>query len=215
MSKALTLWIPLLADLKFCPNPLIKSEVLKACREFCEITRIWSEALTAINVVAGTAAYSLASTAGEVVAVERAEISGEAIWPTAASKLDQESSTWRTDTTSESGDYYVNEDRQIVLVTTPDTAITGGLAVWAWLKPLLTATDVKDWLWNDHQDLVAIGARGRLMMLEGCPWSDMQKGAALLQLFETKAGSVASKRDMMRSPARLRDILTARQNIDF
>jgi hypothetical protein len=215
MSTALTAWVPLLADLKFCPNPLITSEVLKACRRFCDKTRLWSEALTAINVVAGTTAYALTSTSGDAVAVERAELNGEAIWPTSPQKEDLDSSTWRTDTTSEPTGYYVTEDLYIHLVDTPDTAITGGLTVWAWLKPLLTATTVPDWLWNSHADWIARGARANLLMLENCPWSDFKKAADFYAAFEERLNTVAAKRHLKRSPAQLRDIIRTRENIDF
>jgi hypothetical protein len=47
-----------------------------------------------------------------------------------------------------------------------------GLNVWVALKPLLTATTIEDFIYEDHMETIANGARARLFAMVNQPWAN-------------------------------------------
>jgi len=213
MSVNITSWITEVAPgLRFCPNPLIKREVIKTLRDFCKKTKLWYEQLTAIDIVADTAAYALSSSNGDVASVKRAEVGDLAIDPIREDVLDRDYTNWRT-TTGNPFAYFVDVSRNINLVYTPATASTGGLDVWVNLMPTLTATTVEDFLYDDHRDIITLGARARLMAHEDRPWSNAQKAEAYRLQYEAQRDFVRRQSGKMLTPAVTRQTLRSRANV--
>jgi hypothetical protein len=213
MSVNITSWITEVAPgLRFCPNPLIKREVIKTLRDFCKKTKLWYEQLTAIDIVADTAAYALSSSNGDVASVKRAEVGDLAIDPIREDVLDRDYTNWRT-TTGNPFAYFVDVSRNINLVYTPATASTGGLDVWVNLMPTLTATTVEDFLYDDHRDIITLGARARLMAHEDRPWSNAQKAEAYRLQYEAQRDDVRRQSGKMLTPAVTRQTLRSRANV--
>lgn len=223
---SLSKWIYKLGNrLPYCPNPLIRSEVLDTIREFCQRTKLWTEQLTAIDVVSDTARYALSSDNGEVFGVQRAELDEEPLsWTDVETKDRDDDTDWRTDTTDDPTECWYDETTgELVLVLTPsadhDVADDGGLVVWAYLMPALTATEVPDWIYNKYSQEIEEGALARLLDMESVPWTDPAKAQLHKERFDAMVGpreqSVKTRRHQGRTAARVRDVLRARSNIDF
>jgi len=212
MSKNLSEWVTGLgASLPLCPDPLVERTVLDVCRDFCARSRLWHEQLTAIDIVSGTEEYTLSSSNGDVASIRRAEVSESAINPTSEIKLDRESDTWRTQAGSAS-EYFMGEDRNIRLVYIPETAVTGGLVVWANLMPAKTATAVQDFLYNDHFETISIGARARLLAAKDTPWFDLKESLIQGQIYIDKVGEATRLMIAGRTPGTIRDRLRSRRS---
>jgi hypothetical protein len=54
------------------------------------------------------------------------------------------------------------------------------------LKPTRDATKGPDFLFNDYYEGICAGAKGRLMLMKGKPWTDPQAAALHIGLFNEK-----------------------------
>lgn len=124
------------------------------------------------SIYVGAASYALSSSNGDIVGVDHARYYHTPIDAKSESWLDKYDYYWRTTMTEYPRWYFVNQDRYIQLVYCPDTALTGGFEVWVNLKPAWDATTVEDWLYDDFLDVIADGARWRLLKIPNKPWSD-------------------------------------------
>lgn len=271
MSKAITLWeAELLPDLPKCPAPTIDNAVLKIIRDFCEHTKIWTTQLTIIPLVAYTSTYALTSASGDIIEITHAEIDNDTIAPTSERELDDAILGWRDTTASLPTHYYMNTDRNIRLVYTPNddsdvyatytdltfdasadtiTTVAGtfvtdglfagqimnvsgstsnnrnftiesvtetvitveggvtdegtadatgvfcvkGLGVWVALKPLLTATTVENFIYEDYMDVISDGARARLFSMINQPWASAEAALFYKSRYEAFRDKAAGK----------------------
>ena len=100
---------------------------------------------------------------------------------------DRETEFWRTKTAgslSQIDRYYVTSNYDIRLVYIPGTALTDGLNVNVATMPLETATAVPLFLYNEYKEVIANGAKARLKLRLDMPWTDLNLGAGLYDLFE-------------------------------
>ena len=71
---------------QLCPNPIIRREIVNACRDLCDRTMLWTVELDPISVVANTSEYQLVTSGAEIAGVDHATFNGRKIEP---------GSTWR------------------------------------------------------------------------------------------------------------------------
>jgi hypothetical protein len=160
---------------------------------------LWVTRLDPINVVADTAEYQLALSGAEIAGVDRAEFNGKRMDPVSESALDEDDSqanysTWRTQSCDAPKRYFVTSDKKIRLVYIPDTALASGLVVWVYAIPLITATTVPAFLWENFKDMISDGAKGRLKAICDMPWSDMQAAANFLGSYEFQMTAAKQKK---------------------
>ena len=184
---------------QLCPNPIIRREIVNACRDLCDRTMLWTAKLDSINVVANTAEYQLATSGAEIAGVDRAQFNGKTIYPTSETALDEDDSqdnytTWRAKTTDQPERYYVTFDKKIRLVYTPDAALNSGLDVWVYVIPLISATTVPAFLWENFKDMISDGAKGRLKSIVDMPWTDMQAAANFFNSYEFQMTAAKQKK---------------------
>lgn len=180
MATAISSWRDdIAANVSVCPNPTIDSNVLETIREFCVDTRLWDDnALTAIDIVSGTASYSITSAAGDIVVVDRVAILDSSgndtppLSPRTKDELDIIDRLWRTKTADYPLQFIARSNKTVQLVYTPSLASTAGLKIWVMLKPLKTATDVEDFIWDDHRECIKFGAMSKLLKMRAMPWFD-------------------------------------------
>jgi hypothetical protein len=188
-------------------EPTIDKYVVRTLREFCEKTRLWQEALTAINIVSGTASYTLTHSAADICEVIHARVNGDDIAATNQEYLDLNDPEWRDETAAYPEHYYTDPiTTKIYLVYTPALDITSGLLVYASLKPTLDATTVSDPLYEDWGEIITFGASAKLlrnsgMRKENIPMADyferkFQQGIAVGKIRGVKG--IASKSPLKR-----------------
>jgi hypothetical protein len=177
---------------QLCPNPIIRKDIVNACREFCRRTELWTQDLPAISIVADQSEYPLTTTGADIVGGNRATIVGNAdpLSPVSEEALDEderEAEFWRTKTAgslSEVTRYFVTSNYDIRLVYIPGEALADGLNVNVAVMPLEGATSVPLFLYNEFKEVIANGAKARLKLRVDMPWTDLNLGAGLYDLFE-------------------------------
>ena len=193
-------WFPdVVPAAQLCPNPIIRREIVNACRDLCDRTMLWVSKLDPIDVVADEAEYQLATSGAEIAGVDRAKFNGKTIYPVSETALDEDETqddrtVWRDKTTDIPQRFFVTFDKQIRLVYTPDADLTGGLKVWAYLIPAIDAVTVQSFLWENFKDMITDGAKGRLKAISDMPWSDMELAGAFLGSYEAQMTTAKQKK---------------------
>ena len=110
---------------------------------------------------------------------------------------------WRTDLNLPTRYYFV-DDSTIGLALAPDA--TGALRINAALKPTRTAATFPDWIYQRYSETIAHGAKGRLMLVAGKPYTNKQAGAYHMQQFYggVSEAMIRAARGSSRAPLRTR-----------
>lgn len=121
MATNISSWRPrILRNVSKCPASIIDETVLDILRDFCEHTKIWTEQLPVIKLVAYTSEYALTSANGDIVGITHAEIDNTPILPISERILDEKDSGWRDKTAVTPTHYLMDHDRTIRLVYMPN-----------------------------------------------------------------------------------------------
>lgn len=161
-------------DAPGCPESVMIDAVRDAAIELCERAHIWRETLAAINTIIGTDRYTLtpATANTNVVLPVSVLYKDKPLEGKSEEELDATDYGWRT---ADNGQptAFINDPGGILwLNRKPEEAITGGLVVRVSLKPTQTATAAADFLYQDHLEAIAHGAKRRLMETVGKKWSN-------------------------------------------
>lgn len=87
--------------------------------------------------------------------------------------------------------YYQHFNDSIILAPTPKDALQ--LRLFLSLRPNATCTAIPDNIGKEYRDVIASGAKARLQLMAGQPWSNPQFGGLNKQLFD-RAVSAAIRR---------------------
>ena len=165
----------LLPELPGCTVAMVNLHLRETAREFCRKTSAWRQALTAVNTVAGQAAYTLATPAdSQLVRITELTVNGVLLW--------RDRETEKADSTAVEPKYGVTAPpfdlsadlTQLTLHAdeVPTAAVTGGLVVTAALAPTATAATVSDFLLTQYSEALRYGTLSRLMLMAKKPWTD-------------------------------------------
>lgn len=206
---------------QLCPNKIIRKDIVNACREFCRRTELWTQDLLPIDIVADQAEYPLTVSGADVAGGHRATITGNAdpLSPVSEEALDRdtrESEAWRPRTAdlSDVTRYYVTPLYDIRLVYIPNAALVGGLNVNVSVMPLDGSTAIPLFLYNEFKEVIANGAKARLKLRLDMPWTDLNLGAGLYDLFEQGILTGRQKKFTGFQKVKTRDIIRTHYN-DF
>lgn len=134
---------PLQIDLPQVPEALALDRLREAAREFCEISHAWQELLVIVPAE-GVERYTLNLPAGtSMVEVREALQDGEAI-------------------------EFSLDERETILI--PDAG-TAPINVVVAVKPSGQGQEAYAGMLEEHRDAIIAGARSRLMLIGGKPWS--------------------------------------------
>jgi hypothetical protein len=153
----------------------IDSAVRTITREFCSKTLLYVKQLTAINIVAGTASYTLtAPTDCSIITVERVEVNGLFVSPTSMDLLDRSPDSWRQVESSQPIEYMVDAEKVLMFKEIPDTSYAGGLIVWVAVKPSPTTSTLPDFLFDDWYETILNGAVAYLLRMPNKSWTSIE-----------------------------------------
>lgn len=173
----------------------IESAIRAVIREFCSKTLLYLRQLTAINIVDGTATYTLtAPTDTAIVSVERVEISGAPINPTSMDYLDRSMDDWRSLESTSPAEYMVDVERVLRFKETPTENITGGLVVWVSLKPSPTTDTIPDFIYDDWYETILNGVISYLMKIPGKSWTNLQGAEYFDDYYHSTLGDAKSQK---------------------
>lgn len=162
-------------DCPGAPEPLINNALVTALREFCNRTRFWRRDLVPVDLVAGQAEYTLtAPDDSEIVTLALVQFTPSPdlpLVPRSTIELDRDFPGWRNSQASQPAFYYQPTANTIRPVYTPSENVAGGLAVTAALRPTMAATEMDEGVYQEYGSEIVAGAKARLQMSPGKPWS--------------------------------------------
>ena len=178
MAKTWATWLPdLLPQLPECPNIVAEHEVRRAAQVFFEKTLAWSVTLDAESVGAGEYEVELAANTGqEIVRVNQAWYDGRLLAAQSSDTLsDQFAENWQIHIGEPSS--FVQETPGVVrLYPIPSSDSATGLVARVAVKPGESSSGIPDELAIKYRDAITAGAKGRLMLYVGKPWSNPDFG---------------------------------------
>lgn len=185
---------------KGCPEPMALRAIREACIRLCIRTRKW-RAMDAIVTSNMPDPYTVLPPAGaELHDIVRADFNGQPLEPQTPEWLDDNAPGWRYGTTGQPS--YITQEAPGEIILAPSMA--GELRVWITLRPAEDATQVPDWIWREHKDLVCSGALGQLLLMQGQPFYNPELGMAKANQFRDGLDSAASAARAGQQKARTR-----------
>lgn len=175
-----------------CPVPLIEHELKRAAQVFFQESRAWQEQLTPITIFAGFSEVTIPmnGTDQELVRVESARWNGKPIEPRAADDMDQSyTDDWRDHSGPPEAFIQITPG---VMTLYPVPTEAGTLSLRVSVRPSESATGIPDDLAARFRDQLAMGAKARLMLYQGKPWSAPDMGLALSGAFASSIEKAAS-----------------------
>ena len=173
------------------PKDQITNSIIKTIRDFCQSTLLWVKKLDLIDVIAGTEIYTLTCPLSlyerinhepppghpqaSVVNIDRAEFQGVPMGPESMDVLDRSPIAWRQQTGSSSNAYMVDPEKVLRLRYIPTDNITGALAIWAALKPVIGAVVIPDFLYDEWYDCIRNGTIADLFQIPRQSFTNIQE----------------------------------------
>lgn len=186
-------WLPdILPHVSQCPIPMIEHELKRAAQTFFSDSRAWQVTKTPVAVAATVADISVFpdDAEQELVRIESARWNGAPLEPKTADSMDSGYvDDWRAHTGSPVAFIQITPGT-IRLYPVPLDA--GTLALRVSVRPSESATGIPDNMAVRFRDTLATGAKSRLMLYQGKPWSSPDMGLALAVSFRSGIDSAAA-----------------------
>jgi hypothetical protein len=186
-TKAWAAWLPdLLPQLAGCPDPLIEHELRRACQDFFERSRAWVVVQDAIAVAANQATVPLTplDATTDVVRLEGAWLDGVQLRVRSTADMDAAFfDDWQAHTGVASTVVQIMPGTAM-LYPIPLAGATTGLRLRLSVKPGDSALGIPEDLYVKYRDALAAGARARLMLQPGKPWTNEGLGVGYSGMFE-------------------------------
>jgi len=176
-------------DVSGCTVDIAKHAIRNACIEFCEKSLILQRDHDPVTVVAGIVDYDFDPPANNLVtrimrawykANELTAVAPDSIRSSEVyNRLFSGANVVRTDPTS----ILQKDERTFSLYGIPKDTVANGLTMRVALKPTRAATTVEDVLLEDYAEIIAAGAKARLMMSPNKPYTNPQLAVGHMELF--------------------------------
>ena len=176
----------ILTDVLGCPDPTLRVAVVSAAAEFCRETLAWTEVQDPIVLEDGVSDYELdAPSQAYAVTVRSAYVGGRQLLPTTLPALHSLMPNWAAAQSTEPTHYNQTVDRGFITVYPKPASVTDQtIQVTAAFAPTLSATNLPDFLGQRHVEVIASGAKARLMSIPMAAWSNPALAAYHKQLFD-------------------------------
>jgi hypothetical protein len=184
--KAWSYWLPdLMPHVPGCPQVLAEHELRRAAQAFFQQTMAWRVDETPRAVLAGTDEISVAPADAdlELVRVDAVWYDGQRLDPIAPETLDaQYHDDWQTQTDTPTKFMQVVPG-VIRLYPIPLVDAVTGLRLRLIVTPGETSTGLPDDLARRFRDEIHVGAKSRLMLYPGKPWTNIELAGVYGQAF--------------------------------
>lgn len=186
MKKWADFYDYLLPDVPGCPLAMADLQLRQAAREFCETTLAWVEWLDDVTTVADVLEYDFDLTPlQEVIQLQRATIDDKNL-PVASER--DIPPDWRVSASMDRCVFTLDKKAFYVV-----PAQSAGLlvATQCALKPSQTAAGVEDFIHEQYAEVIASGAKARLMLSPKKPYTDGTLAAYHRGVFDSKCSEIA------------------------
>ena len=173
-----------------CPDPLLKMQILSAAAEFCRETLAWTEQQDPTPLVDGVQDYELdMPSQSYALTVRDVWIGGRRLRPMTMHAMQDAMPNWATITNNEPIYYNAATERGLIRLFPIPANASQSLVIRAAFVPTPSATSLPDFLGQRYMDVVASGAKARLLQMAGSPWANPQMAAYYRQLFDNGVAS--------------------------
>lgn len=191
-------------DVPGCPTPLADNAIKNAAIEFCERSMAWRINSAPIDLTAAVPIYTLNNPAGSIVVdIMDALVSGLQIKAKSHDQLNALYQDWRNET-GDAAYYHRPTPSTIRIVPTPTVTTVGALVLSMALKPSRAATGIDSELFEQYMEVIAAGAKYRLMIMQKKPWSDPSRAGVQQVTFNNGIAAASLDTAMGRSRAPIR-----------
>lgn len=187
----------ILPEVLGCPLPQVRNAVLSAARDLCKRAFVWNAFQAPISLVEGQASYALMPPAGAYVhTLKNVWMGSRELIAASMAHVAVVYPNWQFATSNEPTMYNMAEDQDKVRIFPAPVGVTGStpqLRMRAVFIPTNTATTLPDFLGRNFDELIANGAKSRLLSPAGTDWSNPQLGLYYKTLFDE--GVIAARID--------------------
>lgn len=172
-----------------CPNAIAINAIRNAAIEFCEKSLVVQRDHELVSVVRNVADYDLEAPTGQVVAkIMRAWFQATPLMPIAPDEVGSiRVYNARAEGADGPGDprYIIQKnDTTFSLYPVPKENKPLSIFMRVAMKPSRASTQVEDVLFEDYLETIAAGARARLMLMPGKPYTSPELALANKTLFD-------------------------------
>lgn len=186
MTVAWDSYLPeVLPEVPECPDQVAINAIRSSAIDLCQKARVWRASFGPLSLSISTSSYALGVPSNtELVTVIQASILSNGSWsdisgPYSEEHMDMEIDHWRDNTTDSLPYRYLNDGLSNIRVyPTPTANYASVLKGIMALRPTRSATGGDDILYNDWLDVIASGAKAKLMSNLTAPWRNAD-GVAL------------------------------------
>lgn len=178
-----------LPDVSGCPEITVDVAIRSALIEFCEKSLVVQRDHDPITVVAGVIDYELEPPTGQIVTkVMKAWYKNVELSPIAPDNV-LYSTVYNTlwsgasKTESDPRNFLQKEERSITIYPFPKETEANALTMRVALKPSRKATTFEEILFEDYAEIIAFGAKYRLLSLSGKGWTNGPAASVALAKF--------------------------------
>lgn len=172
------------------PAQVVQNAVRDAARELCTKGKVYLLDSDPIDMVAGTKEYPWTKsgyTDVEVIEIWQALFNSYELTPFTREQLKTKWASWPN--LVGTPEVYLRLRPSVIrLVPYPAQNSTAALIVWAYLRPVRTATGISSEFGERYYNAIAKGALAKLLMRKGTPYYDPQLGSAERREFEVAMG---------------------------
>lgn len=167
-------WFPdLLPQVPGCPNIVARNELRSAARVLLSESRAWTAILPVQAIVIDQDTLTLDLTGAELVRIEEAWYDGTPmdVQTTPEALSAALGDDWRVQTGTPTA-VLMDSPEVVRLYPVPNADATTGLKLRVALQPSKTATGMPGDLARRYHEQILAGAKARLMLMPGKPWSN-------------------------------------------
>ncbi len=172
-------------DVPDCPNPVINTNVISACVEFCRETLAWTEFQDYLPLFDDLVDYQIDAPAhSRLIQIMDVWMGNSRLIPLTIKDLQRVMPNW-TDAIGSLPVYYTAAvERGMIRLHPKPKNVTGKrLSLRIALVPSSNAATLPDFLELHHFEAIASGVKARLLMMASAPWFNPQLAERHRQLF--------------------------------
>lgn len=184
-----TLYDDVLPEIPGAQLSLVDQKIREAGIDLCKQALVWRETLDGIGIGAGLLSYPLDPPTQAIFwRPYRVALDARPLSAMAPGDIDLLHPDWRTKGATPLY-YFVEPDDTLCIAPLP--AAGGVMEVDAALAPSNAATGLPSLLFTYHRQLIAKGAKAKLMLMGKKSWTDRELGAKYESEFNCEIGSMA------------------------
>lgn len=192
MSKAHTLFLDfVMPHVPGCTNEMALLEIKNTIIDFCEKSQIIQRDHDPVTVVQGQVDYDFEPPTGYLVTrIMKAWYKTKELTPMSPDEIDRPEVYNRMFTGADVGQtdprqYLQKDERTYTLYPIPMETAKSSLTMRVALKPTRASNTIEDVIYEDYAEVIGNGAKARLMMSPGKPYTNPQGAVAALGMYQS------------------------------